>query len=76
MGFFFDEEPSDKLPERWIRVFGDIKVIIEQAFVFSKPSAGAGLVIHLGDSKFLLVGRGFQVRFEAVSKEATFCGIL
>ncbi|KAJ5377793.1 uncharacterized protein N7496_005202 [Penicillium cataractarum] len=76
MGFFFDEEPSEKLPERWTRVFGDIKVIVERAFVFGKRGTGAGLVIHLGDSRFLLVGRGFQVRFEAVSKEATFCGIL
>lgn len=76
MGFFFDEEPSEKLPERWTRVFGDIEVIIERAFVFGKPGPGAGMVIHLGDAKFLAVGRGFQVRFRPVSREAIFCGIL
>ncbi|KAJ5975103.1 hypothetical protein N7481_008810 [Penicillium waksmanii] len=76
MGFFFDEEPSEKLPERWVRVFGDIEVIIERAFVFGKPGPGAGMVFHLGDAKLLAVGRGFQVRFRPVPKESTFCGIL
>ncbi|KAI8665882.1 hypothetical protein NCS57_00811000 [Fusarium keratoplasticum] len=75
-GFFFDEEPCDKFPEQWTRVFGDIKVIVERCFVFGKPGPGGGMVIHLGDSKFLLVGRGFHVRFESVRKEATFAGIL
>ncbi|RSL46822.1 hypothetical protein CEP54_013682 [Fusarium duplospermum] len=75
-GFFFDEEPCDKFPEQWTRVFGDIKVIVERCFVFGKPGAGGGMVIHLGNSKFLLVGRGFHVRFEGVRKEATFAGIL
>ncbi|RMJ12448.1 hypothetical protein BHE90_010900 [Fusarium euwallaceae] len=75
-GFFFDEEPCDKFPEQWSRVFGDIKVIVERCFVFGKPGAGGGMVIHLGDSKFLLVGRGFHVRFEGVRKESTFAGIL
>lgn len=76
MGFLFDEEPSDQHPEKWTKVFGDIEVIIERAFVFGKPGPGAGLLIHLGKAKFLVVGRGFQVRFKAVSKKATFCGIL
>lgn len=76
LGFFFDEEPSEKLPEKWTRVFGDIKVIVERCFVFGKPGPGGGMVIHLGDGKFLLVGRGFHVRFEGARKEATFAGIL
>lgn len=76
MSIFFDEEPSDRLPERWTRVFGDFKVIVERAFVFGKPGPGAGQVIHLGTSQFLAAGRGLQVRSEAVPKEVTFCGIL
>ncbi|KAM0433472.1 hypothetical protein ACHAPT_004352 [Fusarium lateritium] len=75
-GFFFDEEPCDKFPEQWTRVCGDIKVIVERCFVFGKPGPGGGMVIHLGDAKFLLVGRGFHVRFQSVRKEATLTGIL
>lgn len=75
-GFFFDEEPSPRVPEKWTRVFGDVEVIVERAFVFGKPGPGGGMVIHLGDAKFLLVGRGFHVRFRSVRPEATFTGIL
>jgi hypothetical protein len=75
-GFFFDEEPSEKKPEQWTRKFGDIKVIVERCFVFGKPGPGAGMIIHLGNSKFLLVGRGFHARFKAARKDATFGGIL
>lgn len=76
MGFFFDEEPSGRNPERWTRVFSDVEVIVERAFVFGKAGPGGGMVIHLGASKFLLVGRGFHVRFRSVRAEATFTGIL
>lgn len=76
MGFFFDEEPCDRVPERWTRVFGDVEVIIERAFVFGKAGPGGGMVIHLGNAKFLLVGRGFNASFKSVRKEATFTGIL
>ncbi|KAF5023284.1 hypothetical protein F66182_4665 [Fusarium sp. NRRL 66182] len=75
-GFFFDDEPCKEVPEKWSRVFGDIEVIIERCFVFGKPGPGGGMVIHLGDSKFLLVGRGFHARFRGARKEATFAGIL
>ncbi|KAH7191750.1 glycoside hydrolase superfamily [Fusarium flagelliforme] len=75
-GFFFDDEPSEKKPEKWTRVFGDIKVIVERCFVFGKPGPGGGMIIHLGNSKFLLVGRGFHARFKAAGKNATFGGIL
>jgi hypothetical protein len=68
MGFFFDEEPSERLPERWTRVFGDIPVIFERAFVSGKPEPGAGMVIHLRNVKFLAVGRVFQVRFKPKRK--------
>ncbi|KAF6835668.1 hypothetical protein CPLU01_04138 [Colletotrichum plurivorum] len=77
MGFFFDEEadPAGK-GEKWTKVFGDIEVIIERAFVFGKAGPGGGLIIHLGNAKFLAVGRGFNVSFKSVRKEATFTGIL
>ncbi|KAJ0150694.1 hypothetical protein CTA2_411 [Colletotrichum tanaceti] len=81
MGFFFDDDDEGVNAagkrERWTRVFGgDMEVIVERAFVFGKPGPGGGLVIHLGDARFLAVGRGFNVRFRSVRKEATFTGIL
>ncbi|KAK1967314.1 glycoside hydrolase [Colletotrichum sublineola] len=79
MGFFFDEavDPAGR-GEKWTRVFGDVEVTVERAFVFGKPGPGGGLVIHLGGggTRFLAVGRGFNVRFRSVRPEATFTGIL
>ncbi|KAJ9144598.1 Glycoside hydrolase [Pleurostoma richardsiae] len=78
MGFFFDEEPdrTGRAKESWTRVFGDIEVTVERCFVFGKQGPGGGMVIHLGEARFLLVGRGFHVRFRAARKDATFAGIL
>ncbi|KAL3490039.1 glycoside hydrolase superfamily [Aspergillus germanicus] len=90
MGFFFDDLPdsfssssasssSPKGKEQWTKTFGNIEVIIERAFVFGKPGPGAGMVIQLGDAdsyRFLVVGRGFQVRFRGLEDGVTFTGIL
>lgn len=76
MGFYFDEEIDGAGKEKWTRVFGEVEVIVERAFVFGKPGPGGGMVIHLGNSRFLVVGRGFHVRFRSVNKDATFTGIL
>ncbi|KAF9873795.1 glycoside hydrolase [Colletotrichum karsti] len=77
MGFFFDEEPDPVgKGEKWSKVFGDIEVIVERAFVFGKAGPGGGMVIHLGNAKFLAIGRGFNVKFKSARKEATFTGIL
>ncbi|KAL4782587.1 glycoside hydrolase superfamily [Aspergillus varians] len=82
MGFFFDELPETgarKGTERWTRTFGNLEVIIERAFVFGKAGPGAGMVIQLGDEnsyRFLVVGRGFQIRFRGLDEKVTFTGIL
>ncbi|KAL2793362.1 glycoside hydrolase superfamily [Aspergillus keveii] len=90
MGFFFDDLPDSSSPscassgsprgkEQWTKIFGNIEVIIERAFVFGKPGPGAGMVIQLGDAdsyRFLVVGRGFQVRFRGLEDGITFTGIL
>lgn len=34
------------------------------------------MVIHLGGSRFLLIGWGFQVRARALSRTSSFTGIL
>ncbi|KAL4863189.1 hypothetical protein BDV12DRAFT_206721 [Aspergillus spectabilis] len=81
-GFFFDEPSESGSPkgkQTWTRTFGNLEVIIERAFVFGKPGPGAGMVIQLGHSnsyRFLVVGRGFQVRFRGLGENVTFTGIL
>lgn len=82
MGFFFDEIPESgevKGKTKWTKTMGDLEVIVERAFVFGKQGPGGGMVIQLGglDSyRFLVVGRGFQVRFRGLDEKVTFTGIL
>lgn len=79
-GFFFDE-----LPESWkkgdrdpvkpiVHTFGEWTVTISRCFVFGKPGAGYGMIIHRGGGRFLLIGRGFQV--EGTKPGTKFTGIL
>ncbi|KAM0273936.1 hypothetical protein ACHAQH_008108 [Verticillium albo-atrum] len=80
VGFFFDELPSgpdakDTSPVVR-RTWGGFNITIERAFVFGEPGPGAGMVIHRGDGKFLLIGWGFQVSAKAVAEDSTFTGIL
>ena len=78
VGFFFDElleDGRDPSPGT-VANFGDFQVTISRSFVFGKPGAGAGMVIHLGGAKFLLIGWGFQVVFKSLSPKSTFTGIL
>lgn len=76
-GFFFDcvlDPPTVKKP--WTRVFGDIQVTVERAYVFGKQGPGGGMIIRLADHKFLVVGYGFQVSFKSAKRWCTFTGIL
>ena len=76
MGFFFDEYEDGEEDKSWSRTFGDFTVNIERAFVFGRPGPGFGLIIHHGEGKFLVVGRGFQVSFASIDPKAVFTGIL
>jgi beta-galactosidase GanA len=76
MGFFFDGEDEVKEERSWIRSFGEFEVTVDRAFVFGKPGPGAGMVIHQGNGKFLLIGWGFQVSFKSTNPKTTFTGIL
>ncbi|KXH67981.1 hypothetical protein CSAL01_00651 [Colletotrichum salicis] len=80
VGFCFDELPADsagKDPSPVIRRnWGDFEITIERCFVFGKPGTGAGMVIHRGGGKFLLIGWGFQVRAKALGQGSNFTGIL
>ena len=76
MGFFFDELDEDPKPRVWKREFGKWEITIERAFVFGKPGPGAGLIIHQGNGKFLLVGWGFNFLVNSTDPKATFSSIL
>ncbi|KAF2189101.1 glycoside hydrolase family 35 protein [Zopfia rhizophila CBS 207.26] len=78
VGFYFDElsedgsDPSKPL----VRKFGNYEIHIERCFVFGKPGPGAGMVIHLGGAKLLLIGWGFQVVARSLSPTSTLTGFL
>ena len=78
VGFFFDELLKDgrDLSPPTVAKFGDFEVTINRSFVFGKTGPGAGMLIHLGEAKFLLIGWGFQATFKSVSPKSTFTGIL
>jgi hypothetical protein len=76
MGFFFDELHQKKGRDKWVKTFGEFEVTVERSFVFGKPGAGSGIIIHQGNGKFLLIGWGFQVVFKSTNPKSTFTGIL
>ena len=76
MGFYFDELSETKVEKPWVRTFGSFELTIDRAFVFGKAGPGAGMVIHQGNGKFLLIGWGFQVTFKSTNPMSTFTGIL
>ncbi|KAH6880720.1 glycoside hydrolase, partial [Thelonectria olida] len=77
LGFYFDEvRDPPRVEKPWTRVFGDIQVTVERAFVFGKPGPGGSIIIRLADHKFLLVGYGFQASFGGVKRGVAFTGIL
>lgn len=78
IGFFFDElleDGRDRSPPT-VAKFGSFEVTVKRCFVFGKPGPGAGMLIHRGDGKFLLIGWGFQAEFKSTSPKSTFTGIL
>ncbi|KAJ5492579.1 hypothetical protein N7539_001325 [Penicillium diatomitis] len=78
VGFHIDELAADGGDsfKPVIKHWGGYELIIERCFVFGKPGPGAGMVIHLGDARFLLIGWGFQVRARSLSPTSTFTGFL
>jgi len=78
-GFFFDTfdvGSPDPSPPTTV-TFGEWELTISRSFVFGHPSEGYGMVIAMDDnSKFLLIGQGFQVGFRSRKPSATFSGIL
>ncbi|KAJ5920824.1 hypothetical protein N7466_009150 [Penicillium verhagenii] len=80
VGFYFDELSGDggnvDTSKPVVKSWGGYEITIERCFVFGKPGSGAGMVIHLGGPRFLLIGWGFQVRAKALSPTSSFTGFL
>ena len=78
VGFFFDEIPADgrDTSPPTVARFGDFEVVVNRCFVFGTAGPGAGLIIHQGGARFLLIGWGFQAEFKSLSPTSTFTGIL
>ncbi|EAU31428.1 conserved hypothetical protein [Aspergillus terreus NIH2624] len=78
IGFYFDElTPNGPDPSKAVtKTFGGFVITVERCFVFGRPGPGAGMLIHRGGARFLLIGRGFQVRAKSVSPTSAFTGIL
>ncbi|KAJ5326844.1 hypothetical protein MYU51_001575 [Penicillium brevicompactum] len=78
VGFFFDELAADGSDscKPVVKHWGGYEITIERCFVFGKAGPGAGMVIHLGGPRFLLIGWGFQVRARSLSSSSTFTGFL
>ncbi|KAH7129971.1 glycoside hydrolase superfamily [Dactylonectria estremocensis] len=77
-GFFFDEwneESSRQGALKWTKVIAGYEVTVTRSFVFGKPGPGYGMVIHQGNSRFLLIGCGFQVTFQSTDPNSVFTGI-
>lgn len=76
-GFWFDKlgEGGKESDSHKVRM-GSWDVTIERSFVFGEPGPGFGLIIRVEESKLLLVGEGFQVRFTSTRKGASFTGFL
>lgn len=76
-GFWFDKlgEGGKESDLHNVRM-GSWDVTIERSFVFGEPGPGFGLIIRVEESKLLLVGEGFQVRFASTRKGASFTGFL
>ncbi|KAF2031886.1 hypothetical protein EK21DRAFT_99415 [Setomelanomma holmii] len=76
-GSWFDE-PSERVDtvnaHRIVMNFWNLT--IERSFVFGEQGPGYGMIIHLSESKFLLVSEGFHVRFGCTRKDSSFVGIL
>ncbi|KAG7416721.1 hypothetical protein Forpi1262_v016771 [Fusarium oxysporum f. sp. raphani] len=74
-GFYFDE-PSRTARNSWIKSMGNFRLHVARSFVFGKQTEGYGIIIHRGQGYFLLIGEGFQVKFESLIPDATYTGIL
>lgn len=76
-GFWFDD-PSEGEHDSGSHQarMGNWDVTLERSFVFGNPGPGFGLIIRVDESRFLLVGQGFQARFASTRQESLFTGFL
>lgn len=79
-GFFFDQyDPGtkDPSPSFWDTEIGGWDIKIEREPCFGHPGIAAfGLIIHLRDNRFLLVGEGYTARFVSTDPLSKYNGVL
>ncbi|KAJ6009417.1 hypothetical protein N7522_004433 [Penicillium canescens] len=79
VGFAFEDPPTEGYPDPTppiIVCLQNYVLTIGRAFVFGKQSAGYGMVMELEPSKFLLIGKGFQVEWKHKSADLPYTEIL
>jgi hypothetical protein len=78
IGLCFDEllPTGEDTSPAFTATFGTWNLRIERSFVFGKPGPGFGMIIHLDNARFLLIGEGFQVKFSSTRSTASLTGIL
>ncbi|KAG7414948.1 hypothetical protein Forpi1262_v016810 [Fusarium oxysporum f. sp. raphani] len=85
VGFFFDEIRENTMESEdpsTVVEMGGYRVTIERSFVTGRPGPGYGIVIlhqenkYPNDTKFLLIGQGFQAVFESLDPRSYYTGIL
>ncbi|KAH7133709.1 family 35 putative beta-galactosidase glycoside hydrolase [Dactylonectria macrodidyma] len=76
-GFAFPtfEKNGAHLMEPVVHQLGSFKLYISPIITSDNPSSGYGIIIALGPAHFLLIGTGYNVKFECASPAETFEGI-
>lgn len=79
-GFFYDQyDPGtkDPSPTFWKTTIAGWDIRVEREPCFGHPGVAAfGLIIHLGNNRFLLVGQGYAVKFFSTDPLSKYSGVL
>ena len=77
-GFHFDRFKAGQKDPSPVKTFnvGEWHLTISRASIFGHPAPGYGIIIHLAENRFLLLGEGYEVRFESTNQAAVFNGLL
>ncbi|KAF5682929.1 glycosyl hydrolases family [Fusarium denticulatum] len=78
-GFYFDEPSVNNSKddiERKVTTLGGYKFTIRRSFVFGQPRAGSGMILWLGESRFLFLGFGYSVTVASTDEAVDYTGIL
>jgi hypothetical protein len=79
-GFFFDQyDPGtkDPSPSSWDTTIAGWDIKVQREPCFGHPGIAAfGLILHLRENRFLLVGEGYTAKFVSTDPSSKFNGVL